>query len=317
MSEFKFSSPNCGQHIQGDERWSGRQINCPACQQPLVVPSLGAPVIETPTAAGPRMTQKPSGKKVKYYRFEDVPWYRRSTLNHIFAIMGLCIPLLVWWVVAMCLTGDIYKNKRNPDGSLKTWGTFSKVFSVLLVIMQLGAIGLFMAGSAVGVARGPAASRGQSFMCENNLKQIGLAFKVWAIDHDNQFPFNVSTTAGGSKEGCFRGNDGFDQNAAIHFKVIYKELSDPKILACPADAAKRPATDFTSLEAMNVSYLLRSGTNISDATPDEILAMCPMGWCCPILLPGKRSRAFCLRRMATSWPKSTKTRAELVRFNWP
>ena len=43
MSEFKFSCPNCGQHIQGDELWSGRQINCPACQQPLVVPSLGPP----------------------------------------------------------------------------------------------------------------------------------------------------------------------------------------------------------------------------------------------------------------------------------
>jgi hypothetical protein len=279
MSEFKFSCPNCGQHIQGDERWSGRQINCPACQQPLVVPSLGAPVIETPTAAGPRMTQKPSGKKVKYYRFEDVPWYRRSTLNHIFAITGLlCIPLLVWWVVAMCLTGDIYKNKRDKDGSLKTWGIFSKVFSVFLVVAQIGAIiGLrSLTRSAIEVARAPVASRAQGFMCENNLKLIGLAFRTWALDHDDQFPFNVSTKAGGSKEHCVLGSDGFDQNAALHFKVLSKELLDSKYLVCPADAAKQPALDFSTLEARNVSYQLRSGTNISDTAPGEILAICPI-----------------------------------------
>jgi hypothetical protein len=178
----------------------------------------------------------------------------------------------------MCLTGDIYKKKRVQDGSLKTWGMFSKVFSVLLVIVQLGTIGLFMTGAAVGVARGPGAARAraQGFMCENNLKQIGLAFKVWAIDHDEQFPFNVSTTGGGSKEHCARGSDGFDQNAALHFKALSKELLDPKVVVCPADAAKQPAIDFSALEARNVSYQLRSGTNISDATPGEILAICPI-----------------------------------------
>ena len=279
MSEFKFSCPQCGQHILCDAQWSGREINCPACQQTLVVPSLAPPAIEVRTTTGPRIPQKPSGKRVKYYRYEDVPWYRRSTLNHVFAITGLlCLPFLVWWVVAMCLTGDIYKKKRDQDGSLRTWGMFSKVFSVLLVIVQLGAIGLFMGGFAVGVARAPGASRAraQSFHCENNLKQICLAFRIWAMDHDDEFPFNVSTKAGGSKEHCVRGSDGFDQNAALHFQVMSKELSDPKILVCPADTAKQPAADFSRLEAVNVSYQLRSGTNISDSSPDEILAICPI-----------------------------------------
>jgi hypothetical protein len=279
MNEFKFICPQCGQHILCDPLWSGREINCPACQQTLVVPSLGPPVIEASAATGPRIAQEPSGKKVKYYRYEDVPWYRRSTLNHVFAITGLlCLPFLVWWVVAMCLTGDIYKKKSTQDGSLKTWGMFSKVFSVLLVTVQLGAIGLFVAGAAVGVARAPgtARARAQSIVCENNLKLISLAFRTWAIDHDDQFPFNVSTAGGGSKEHCALGSDGFDQNAALHFKVLSKELLDPKFLVCRADAAKQPAIDFSTLEARNVSYQLRSGTNISDATPGEILAVCPI-----------------------------------------
>ncbi len=39
MSEFKFSCPHCGQHLQGDPLWSGREINCPVCQRILLVPS--------------------------------------------------------------------------------------------------------------------------------------------------------------------------------------------------------------------------------------------------------------------------------------
>jgi hypothetical protein len=176
----------------------------------------------------------------------------------------------------MCLTGDIYKKKRDKAGNLKFWGMFSKVFSVFLVAGQVLFIWLFMAGSAVELARAPVASRAQSFSCENNLKQIGLAFRTWAIDHDDQFPFNVSTKAGGTRELCAKGSDGFDQNAALHFQVLSNELSDPKILVCRADAAKQPAIDFSTLEALNVSYQLRSGTNISDATPGEILAICPI-----------------------------------------
>lgn len=282
MSEFTFSCPQCGQHIQGNELWSGRQINCPSCQQPLVVPSLGPPTAQaTPRLPPPvpapslQAMQGSSGKNAKYRRYEDVPWYRRSTLNHIFALSGLlCFPPFVWWVVTMCLTGNIYQKNRDKEGNLKTWGMFSKVFSVLLVVGQVALLGRFMAGSAKGVARG--GYRAQSIMCESNLKQIGLAFKLWALDHNDQFPFNVSTKAGGSRESCARGSDGFDQNATLHFRVLSKELWNPKVLACPADAAKRPASDFTALAAINVSYQLRSGTNVSDAMPNEVLAVCPI-----------------------------------------
>ncbi len=36
--EFKFSCPSCGQHIKCDEGYSGRQINCPVCQEQILVP---------------------------------------------------------------------------------------------------------------------------------------------------------------------------------------------------------------------------------------------------------------------------------------
>jgi outer membrane lipoprotein-sorting protein len=38
MAEFKFSCPQCNQHIQCDTGYAGTQINCPSCQKAIVVP---------------------------------------------------------------------------------------------------------------------------------------------------------------------------------------------------------------------------------------------------------------------------------------
>jgi outer membrane lipoprotein-sorting protein len=50
MAEFKFSCPQCNQHIECDVSYSGMQINCPSCQKCIVVPS--APQVSaTPRAS--------------------------------------------------------------------------------------------------------------------------------------------------------------------------------------------------------------------------------------------------------------------------
>jgi hypothetical protein len=112
--------------------------------------------------------------------------------------------------------------------------------------------------------------------CENNLRQIGLALKVWALEHNDQYPFNVSTNSGGTLELCARGPDGFDNNAISHFLTIREDLGTPQLLVCPNDRSKHAARDFNSLSADNVSYRLRTGTNITDDNPQEILAVCPV-----------------------------------------
>ncbi|MGD0260533.1 MAG: DUF4190 domain-containing protein [Verrucomicrobiota bacterium] len=111
--------------------------------------------------------------------------------------------------------------------------------------------------------------------CPNSMKQIGLAFHVWAIDNDGCFPFNVSTNKGGTLEWCRPGADGFDRNAAFHFRVMSNELATPRLLNCPDDAKRRPALNFESLRPENVGYLLRSGTNLNPQSR-EILVVCPI-----------------------------------------
>jgi hypothetical protein len=121
-----------------------------------------------------------------------------------------------------------------------------------------------------------AKGKAQSINCANNMKQIGLAFRTWAIDHDDNFPFNVSTNKGGTLELCVLGSDGFDRNAALHFQVMSNELSTPKILVCPADGKRQPALDFLGLQPAYVSYKLRTGSDINETHPDQILAICPI-----------------------------------------
>jgi hypothetical protein len=116
----------------------------------------------------------------------------------------------------------------------------------------------------------------QPITCVNNLKQIGLAFKTWALDHQDHFPFNLSTNDGGTMEYCARNSDGFDSNVALHFQVMSNELSTPLILLCPRDHTTKPARDFSVLRAENVTYWMRSGTNVTDADPQGQLVKCPI-----------------------------------------
>lgn len=43
MTEFKFPCPHCKQHIQCDASYVGSRINCPLCQQAIIVPPVPPP----------------------------------------------------------------------------------------------------------------------------------------------------------------------------------------------------------------------------------------------------------------------------------
>ena len=148
-------------------------------------------------------------------------------------------------------------------------GKGCQLAGLVLIVLALALLGYM-------VTRPPGYwGRSSRLGCDNNLKQIGLAFRTWAIDNGDQFPFNVSTNAGGTMEFCATGADGFDSNAALHFQVMSNELSTPRILVCPKDWSRKPATVFANLQANNVSYRLHSGTNLTESNPTAVLAVCP------------------------------------------
>ena len=93
----------------------------------------------------------------------------------------------------------------------------------------------------------------QRITCVNNLKQVGLAFRIWEGDNNNKYPMAISITNGGAMEAVLAGNP------VQVFQVMSNELSTPKILVCPEDTHRNWATNFGPvLTAKNVSYFVNA-----------------------------------------------------------
>ncbi|HET7625628.1 MAG TPA: hypothetical protein VFM25_10220, partial [Verrucomicrobiae bacterium] len=67
----------------------------------------------------------------------------------------------------------------------------------IIVIIAIVAILAFMLLPATTHTNPRMARR---ISCVNNLKQVGLSFRLWAGDHDGKYPMQVSTNQGGTME---------------------------------------------------------------------------------------------------------------------
>jgi hypothetical protein len=100
-------------------------------------------------------------------------------------------------------------------------------------------------------------ARRDRIVCVNQLKQVGLAFRMWANDHDDKFPMLMETKKGGSLEAAK------DNQAFRHFQVLSNELGKVKLLACPSDT-REAAADFNQLKNANLSYFAGVAVEISN-----------------------------------------------------
>ena len=94
-----------------------------------------------------------------------------------------------------------------------------------------------------------ARTKAESMACINNLKQIGLAARIYATDQGGMFPPS--------------------------FVAMSNVLSTPKLLICPSDKARAAASDWQNFSAANVSYEFLN-PNGTDNEPQVILARCPV-----------------------------------------
>jgi len=100
--------------------------------------------------------------------------------------------------------------------------------------------------------------------CVCNLKQIGLGFRNWAIDHDDKFPMSLATTNGGTMD------HPLVAQPWMHLLLLSNELVTPKILVCPADQQMKEASVFdASFGSNNVSYFV--SVNATEEKPSMFL----------------------------------------------
>ena len=107
-----------------------------------------------------------------------------------------------------------------------------------------------------------ASSSAPRITCVNNLKIIGLSFRIYAGDHFDRYPMNIST------------NDKPVVNEATpvfqYFQMIQNELGTQKMVVCPSDSKRTASKDFTNFSNKNISYFI--GLDANENLPQTILA---------------------------------------------
>ena len=91
--------------------------------------------------------------------------------------------------------------------------------------------------------------KAQRIACINNIKQIGLAARLWANDNNDHFPAD--------------------------FLTMSNELNSAKLLVCPGDTNRPVALNWSGFGPANVSYEMLS-PGVPETDPAVVFVRCPI-----------------------------------------
>lgn len=144
--------------------------------------------------------------------------------------------------------------KTSVQNQSKSGLTLVEVLVVMVVLVILAAFLL--------PTLHPVSNHAPRITCVNNLKQVGLSFRIYAGDNRDHYPTDLSTN---------------DQPVVNESTPVYQylqslsnELGIVKVVICPSDEKRKVAQDFSTLRDANISYFV--GLDANENLPNSILS---------------------------------------------
>jgi prepilin-type N-terminal cleavage/methylation domain-containing protein len=135
-----------------------------------------------------------------------------------------------------------------------------KAFTLIELLVVIAIIAILAALLLPALAA--AKRKAQRINCVNDLKQVGIAFRLWEGDNKDRYPMAVQTSTGGALEAVWSALSATippTYNECTVFTVMSNECNTPKILFCPADNG--------TWRIAGVDYLRAAATNWATFDP--------------------------------------------------
>ena len=163
-------------------------------------------------------------------------------------------------------------HKQKPK-TMKISKTKKSAFTLIELLVVIAIIAILAGLLLPALAK--AKARAQRINCVSNLKQIGLAFRMFSGDHTEKFPWAVRSSDGGTitTDPNYTTSIGSPYD---HFRAISNELSSPKVIYCNADArgTKASSWDPTAIGGLlnmkQITYF--TGLEADESRPQTILS---------------------------------------------